>query len=69
MSVDLSGESRLTEQHLSVCRFNSLRKRIFKEVIWFTFGIVAINMVTDFYFIYLNQNAYTPQAVLHSCFG
>lgn len=70
LSVDLSGESRLIEQQISVYRFNLLRKRILKEIIWFMFGIVAINMVTDLSFIYLNQNAYTPQAVPHcTCFG
>lgn len=31
LSVDLSGESRLAEQQLSVCRFNSLRERILRK--------------------------------------
>lgn len=65
LSVDLSGESRLAEQQLSVCRFKSLSERILKEITWFVFGIVAINLATDFYFICWNQNAYAAQAVLH----
>ena len=69
LSVDLSGESRLAEQQLPVSRFNCLRKRILKEIIQSVFGIVAINMVADLYFICLNQNAYTPQTVLRgACF-
>lgn len=37
--------------------FNLVRETIWKEIIWFMFGIVAINMATDLSFIYLNQNA------------
>lgn len=51
LSVDLSGESRLNQQQVSVYRFNLLRERTLKEIIWFVFVIVAINMATDLSFI------------------